>query len=180
MAHYCLKLVSQNTSISFVARSAIDLLSTSGGVLITQRQPPSLCFQPANALLYPDNDRQSGRPETQAIVLFQESEQRFLRLSSQAQRDRQLLASVKRIYGSAFSGRDARLYKIEEAVTSGLMTTSDCFRYLPSKSVRANYSRLQAEAAKVTSLVREIINHDVDQYLKRFSAALLDPKLSLR
>ena len=149
-------------------------------MLITQRQPPSLCFQTANALLYPDKDRQSGRPETQAVVLFQEGEQRFLRLSSQAQRDRQLLANVKRIYGGAFSGRDARLHQMEEAVVSGLMTASNCFRYLPSKSVRANYNRLQAEAAKVTSLVREMINHDVDQYLKRFSAALLDHKLPLR
>ena len=149
-------------------------------MLVSQRQPPSLCFQPANTLLYPENDRQSGRPETEAVILFQHGQQRFLRLSSQAQQDRQLLASVKRIYGGAFSGRDPRLHQMEEAVARRLMTASDSFRYLPSKSVRANYKRLHAEAAKVTSLVREIINHDVNQYLKRFSAALLDLKLSLR
>lgn len=149
-------------------------------MLITQRQLPSLCFKTVNALLYSENDRQSGRPETQAVVLFQDGQQRYLRLSSQAQRDRQLLASVKRIYGGAFSGRDARLHQREEAVVRRLMTPSNSFRYLPSKSVSANYNRLHAEAAKVTSLVREMINHDVNLYLKRLSTALLDHKIVLR
>ena len=148
--------------------------------MITPRQLPSLCFESANALLYSENDRRSGRPETQAVVLFQDGQQRYFRLSSQAQRDRQLLASVKRLYGGAFSGRDARLYQKEEAVVLSLVTASDSFRYLPSKSVSANYNRLHAKAAKVLSLVREMISHDVNLHLKRFSSVLLDHKTLLR
>lgn len=148
--------------------------------MITPRQIPSLCFQAANALLYSENDRQSGRPETQTVVLFQDGQQRYLRLSSKIQQDRQLLASVKRVYGGAFSGRDARLHQKEEAVVLSLINASEAFRYLPSKSVKANYNRLHTEAAKVTSLVREYINHDVNTYLKRFSSVLLDHSTVLR
>ena len=130
--------------------------------------------------MYSESDRQSGKPETQEVVLFQDGEQRYLRTSSQSQRDRLLLASVKRIYGGAFSGRDARLQQKEEAVVLSLITASESFRYLASKSMRANYNRLHIEAAKVTSLVREIIDHDVKAYLEHFSSVLLDHKTLLR
>lgn len=61
-----------------------------------------------------------------------------------------------------------------------LITASDSFRYFPSKSVKANYHRLHTKAAKITSLIREIIDHGVNLYFKRFSSVLLDPKTLLR
>ena len=113
------------------------------------------------------------------MIIFQEEQQRYYRLRSQAQRDRPLLARVKRLYGGAFTGRDSRLCQKEELVVNSLIDASDAFRKRP-KSVQAAYNRLHMKAAQIVSLVRAMLGHDVDMHLKRFASVLLRESTVLR
>ena len=154
--------------------------STSGGVLITSRPTPSLCYESTASLLFDKSDAHSGQIETSAAILFEKDTRRIIQIESRVQRYRQLLASVKRVYGGAFSGRDVRLREKEAAVVHSLIEASDSFRYIGSKSVAANRTRLHAKATRVMALVRDLISHDVDTHLKKFCSVLLDSETTLR
>ena len=107
-------------------------------------------------------------------------EKRYSEERRQIQQNRPVLASVKRVYGGAFTGRDTRLNERENGAVQGLIIASDSFQQVDGKHVSAHYKRLHTEAAKVVLLVRGVMNHDVSLYVKQFSSVLLNPKTTLR
>jgi len=99
---------------------------------------------------------------------------------SRAVEDRRFLASVKQVYGGAFSGYRTELHQNEKAVVDLLVTVSSCLILDPSKSAATNHKTLHSAAAVVLHALQDLIGHGVHTHLERLSAKLLQRETVLR
>ncbi|MCJ1249617.1 hypothetical protein MMC30_006843 [Trapelia coarctata] len=156
--------------------------NTHAGALITTRPIPCLSYSRATSLLYKSEDLISGRPMTSALIFFENetSHQRRLQPSPRAVEDRGFLASIKQVYGGAFSGYREELHQKEKTVIDLLVKVSESLTLDPFKSVTVNRKALHSAADVVLEALQELIGDGVDTHLERLSAKLLQRETVLR
>lgn len=119
--------------------------------------------------------------ERDCIILFKRkrSKTRWILDQKRSLAHRQVLGSVKRVYGAAFSGYpDIDIAKNEETVRCFVRNAEACI--LPrSKSVTARYRQICRSAAIIVRSIRDLLNPLVDAHLRRLSKILPDKKTSL-
>lgn len=124
----------------------------------------------------------SGNPSTPALILFEKGTTRERRLQpcSRTVEDRRFLASIKQVYGGAFSGYRMELHQKEKTVIDLLVTVSETLTLDPSKSAAVNHKTLHSAAVVVLKALQELIGTGVDAHLERLTAKLLQRETVLR
>ncbi len=93
--------------------------------------------------------------------------------------NRQILASVKRVYGAAFSGYLEENASREAAVVDALVSAAASCEIKPSKTITAFLLRLHRSARIVVDSLHELLDNEVNVHLRRISKRLMDPKTNL-
>lgn len=93
--------------------------------------------------------------------------------------ERDTLGSVKRVYGGLFSGQNALLDQKEQDVIERFLQAAASCRARPSMSVRGRRRRVQEARREVAAAMHNLLDHEVECHLRRFSKILLNPQTDL-
>ena len=157
-----------------------------GGALISARSLPPLHFDHKHLTTVIDftqcDSSEMSSPLGISLFVDRESQDKtrsFLKEPSPTC-DRRFLASIKRIYGAAFSGYNPSLAQDEASVIEALVTAAEECSYPTSKSLQARHAQLSASTRRVMESLHRLLDYDVEVYLKRFASILLNPRFKLR
>ena len=114
------------------------------------------------------------------FVLFKDKTTKTKMLSDDSRvHDRQILGSVKRVYGAAFSGYlEENVDKESEVVNSMVASAASC-KLDHSKTVEANRRKLCESAEEVVKHLHQLLDSEIEIHLGRITKRLLDDKTSL-
>jgi hypothetical protein len=151
--------------------------------LISPRPCPTLFgnFRTATWLIDGDEDRPSGTLLADCTVFYKERTTKTRRFYEERREihDRPTLGCVKHVYGAAFSGYLKSSAPKEAALINVLIREAEKCRFKPSKTVTARRRQLRRSAEEIVRLLQQLLDPEVDKYLRRISEVLLDPKTKL-
>ena len=163
------------------ARKAIE----SFGVLISPRVLPSLCFDhnAVTASVDSQDSRPDGVYEARRLSLYRNKYDDKLYLFGERKRtgqsgDRNTVATVKRVYGGAFSGHNNLLAQQEAIVLRTFVSVGERLRrHGPPTRQR---ELLDRAVDKVMKELYKLLDQEVNIHLKRLAKKLTDPKTVLK
>ena len=163
--------------------STADTRRTNRGVHISERPLPHLLPDTTEADWFIDGvDEAALSPKMfDGIVLFKDKKTKNKMLSDVDSRvhGRQILGSVKRVYGAAFSGYLEESVDNESAVVDAMVFSAASCEWNHSKTVKASHLKLRRSAEKVVARLHQLLDAEIGVHLGRITKRLLDNKATL-
>ena len=163
--------------------NAADSGRINHGVLISPRPLPYLCSdtRTASHLIQSLEEASSIPNQLQGIVLFKHkiTKTRMLSNMTNIPHSRQILGTIKKVYGAAFSGYLEEDAGKEAAVVDALVSAAVSCTMNPSKTVKAYLLKLYRSAEKVVKCLATLLDNEIRIHLRRVVKRLLNPRTNL-
>ena len=114
------------------------------------------------------------------IIIFKDKTTEIKMLSDDSRvHGRQILGSVKKVYGAAFSGYLEENVDRESDVVNAMVSSAASCKLDHQKTVEANHRKLRDAAEEVVKHLHELLDSEVDIHLGRITKRLLHDKATL-